>query len=89
MVSRDTGKTNMQEMALDLLTEIRDRLGAIEQEQAGLREIVDKLAQDLNTIHKFQQSFSERLGLVESFCVDQPLQTTPIPRPQATSGNHG
>ncbi len=75
----------MQEMTLDLLTEIRDRLGHIEQEQAELREIVDKLAQDLDTVHKFQQSFSERLGLVERFCVDQPLRSTPVPRKKVGS----
>lgn len=87
MASGDTGKTNMQEMTLDLLTEIRDRLGHIEQEQAELREIVDKLAQDLDTVHKFQQSFSERLGLVERFCVDQPLRSTPVPRAKKAGNN--
>lgn len=75
-----TGRHDMQEMTLDLLKEIRDRIGGIERENAELRDMIGKLSRDLDTIHKFQQSFSERLGLVERFCVERPLESTQIPK---------
>lgn len=80
MSDKDTGRTSMQEMTLDLLTEIRDRMAHIEQQQKDLKEQIDKLTVDVDTVHKFQQSFAERLSIVEKFCVDQPLRSTPIPR---------
>lgn len=83
-MSNDTERTNLQEATLDLLKDIRDRLGKIEDEQRELCGLVENLARDLNTMHKFQQSFSERLGLVEKFCVDRPLQSAPLSR--ASSG---
>jgi hypothetical protein len=82
-MTEDTGEHNMQVMALDLLTEIRDKLSHLEKQQEALKEQIDKLTVDVDTVHKFQQSFAERLSIVEKFCVDQPLRSTPVPRRRA------
>lgn len=72
-----TGRHDMQEMTLDLLKEIRDDLSAVKKEQARQGKQLERMAMDVNTVHKFQQSFTERLSLVEKFCVEQPLRTSP------------
>jgi DNA-binding protein H-NS len=79
--SNDTDRTNVQELTIDLLTEIRDKLSSLESEQWGQRKQLEQLTVDVNVIHKFQTSFTERLSLVERFCVEQPLRSTPAPRP--------
>lgn len=85
----------MQEMTLDLLKEIRDRLAGLEDRQENVedlletlerrqRRVEDKLgvlAADVNTVHKFQKNFTTRLNTVEEYCVEQPLRSTPAPMP--------
>lgn len=79
-MNNDTGQHDIQEMTLELLTEIRDRLAHVEEQQEALEKQIDRLTMDVDTVHKFQKSFAERLSIVEKFCVDQPLHSTPIPR---------
>ena len=70
----------MQEMTFDLLTEIRDKLVHLETK-------VEQLTTDVNLVHKFQKSFTERLSIVENFCIGQPLRSTPVPREDGRDGN--
>lgn len=66
----------MQEMILDVLREIRD-------EQAAMKESIDQLTLDVNTVHEFQKGFGERLSIVEQFCVNTPLRSArPSPPPK-------
>jgi len=70
----------MQEMTLDLLKEIRDKLVALEERQEVMEKQLKQVIADVNTIHQFQQSLGERLSIVEKFCLGRPLRSTPIPR---------
>lgn len=96
MSDDDTNRTSVQDMALDLLREVRDSLGALEHRQElvenGLKELegaqkkVEKklaaLTTDVNTVHKFQTHFATRLHAVETYCIEQPLQSIPAPTPR-------
>lgn len=82
MSGEDTNRTSVQDMTLDLLKDIRDDLSGMKTEQARQRKQLEQLTLDVNIIHKFQQSFTERLSIVEKFCVEQPLRSS-------TSGNGG
>ena len=75
----ETGRTDMAEMTLDLLTEIRDKLTSVEGRQVIIEDRMTRLIIDVHTVHSFQQVFAERLSIVEKFCVGQPL-STPLPR---------
>ena len=71
-----TGKTEMQEMILDVLREIRD-------EQSEMKDKLDQLTLDVHTVHEFQKGFGERLSIVEQFCIDTPLRSArPSPPPK-------
>jgi len=71
-----TGKTDMQEMILDVLREIRD-------EQSLLNDKVEQLTTDVHTVHEFQKGFGERLSIVEQFCIGTPLRSArPSPPPK-------
>ena len=76
----DPAQHDVQSMTIDLLTDIRDRLAHLEEQQENLERRLESLTTDVNTVHEFQKTFAERLSSVEKFCVDQPLQTTPIPK---------
>jgi hypothetical protein len=72
----DTGQHDKQEMILDVLTTIRDDL-----------EIIKT---DLHTVHELQKSFAERLSLVERFCVERPLRSSPsTPAPRLVGKSEG
>lgn len=88
-MSDDTGRTDMQDMTLGLLREIRDELCKLKEEQTALKKKIGELSVDVNVVHEFQKSFAGRLSAVEKFCVSQPLHTTPIPYDCGRDGGDG
>lgn len=87
-----TGKSDMQDMILDVLKEIRDKLSSIEtelgevkEEQGKQGERIDSITADLHLVHELQKTFGDRLHGVEKFCVQQPLRSArPSPLPHSS-----
>ena len=100
-MSDDTGRSDMQEMTLDLLKEIRDKLSGLEGRQKRVEERLRKLenrqskveerlvslTKDVNIVHKFQKNMTTRLNTVEEYCVERPLHSTPPPPPVEGNGD--
>ncbi len=83
----DTNKHNIREIELELLSRIHDRIVDIDKRICNMEKRMEVLIQDMNIIHKFQQSFAGRLSDVEKFCIERPLQSVPISK--KSSGNGG
>lgn len=71
----DTGRHDTRDMELDLLSKIHDKLMEMDKRLILVERRMNTLIRDVDLVHKFQQSFAERLSIVEKFCVEQPLES--------------
>ena len=65
-----------QNKTIKLLEEIRNKLEFLEMKQVMIENRIEKIITDLNLVYQFQRTFTERLSIVEKFCIEQPLKST-------------
>lgn len=71
----DTKKHDTREIEFELLSKVHDKVMLLGQRLSMLEEQVLILVKNVDTVHKFQRTFAERLYSVEKFCIDQPLRS--------------
>ena len=79
----------MRDVEMDLLAKIHDKLDSMDCRLEAVEKQMRTLIQDVDTVHKFQRSFAERLHGVEKFCLETPLRSTNMPGEPPGNGGGG